>query len=219
MNGERRTQNPERVLLRLQKGGEVKYLSHLDFIRAFEHALRRARIPVEYSAGFNPRPRMSFGSAVGVGVTSDDERIILELAEPMAASEVKEALNSMLPEGIEVLEAEALPEGTKRVATTGSQFRLIVQGDSSAIEKAAGELLESKEIPVTRVRENRTKESDLRPNLIEARVTGSDGDSVILEIGLRSGDSGGARPQDFMQALEQKVPNIVLLSVHRVRQC
>ena len=219
MNGERRTQNPERVLLRLQKGGEVKYLSHLDFIRAFEHALRRARIPVEYSAGFNPRPRMSFGSAVGVGVTSDDERIILELAEPMAASEAKEALNLILPGGIEVLEAEALPEGTKRVATTGSQFRLALRGDSSAIEKAVGELLESKEIPVTRVRENRTKETDLRPNLIEAGVTGSDGDSVTLEIGLRSGDSGGARPQDFMQALEQKVPNVVLLSVHRVRQC
>ena len=207
-----------RVLLRLGKGDEVKYLSHLDFIRAFECALRRARIPVEYSAGFNPRPRMSFGSAVGVGVTSDDERIILELAEPMAASEVKEALNLILPGGIEVLEAEALPEGTKRIVTTGSQFRLTVRGDSPAIEKAAGELLESKEIPVIRVRENRTKKLDLRPNLIEARVTGSDGDSVTLEIGLRSGDSGGARPQDFMQALEQKVPNIVLLSVHRIKQ-
>jgi radical SAM-linked protein len=218
MSAEPRTKNPERVLLRLQKGDEVKYLSHLDFIRAFEQALRRARIPVEYSAGFNPRPRMSFGSAVGVGVTSDDERIILELAEPMAASEVKEALNSMLPGGIEVLKAEALPEGTKRIVTTGSQFRLTVQGDSSAIEKAVGELLESKEIPVTRVRENRTKQTDLRPNLIEARVTGSDGDSVALEIGLRSGDSGGARPQDFMQALQQKVPNIVLLSVHRIKQ-
>ena len=210
--------NNEHILLRLRKGEEVKYLSHLDFIRTFEHALRRARIPVEYSAGFNPRPRMSFGTAVGVGTTSDDERIILELAAHMPASDVKEALNSVLPKGIRMLDAETLPEGTKRLASTGSQFRLIVQGDPSAIEKAIGELLDVKEICVTRIKENRTKEIDLRPNLIGARVTGSDGDSVVLEIGLRSGDTGGARPQDFMQALQEKVPNTVLLGVHRMKQ-
>ena len=211
--------NPERVLLRLVKGPEVKYLSHLDFIRAFERALRRARIPVQYSEGFNPRPRMSFGSAVGVGVTSDDERIVLELAAHMPASDVKDALNSLLPKGMGVLEAEVLPEGVKRTPSTGSQFRLMVRGDALEIKKAVDELLQSKELRVTRVREDRTKEIDLRPNLVEAGVTGSDGDSVTLEISLRSGDSGGARPQDFMQALEQKVPNTVLLSVHRIRQC
>ena len=218
VNAEPRTMNQERVLLHLRKGEEVKYLSHLDFIRAFERALRRARIPVEYSAGFNPRPRMSFGSAVGVGVTSDDERITLELAAHMAAQDVKDALNSVFPKGIEVLEAETLPEGAKRTATTGSQFRLTVKGDASDVKKAVDELLESKEIPVTRVRENRTKQIDLRPNLIDAIVIGHNGESVTLEIGLRSGDSGGARPQDFVQALQQKVPNLSLASVHRMKQ-
>ena len=206
------------VMIRLRKGPEVKYLSHLDFIRAFEHALRRARIPVEYSAGFNPRPRMSFGSAVGVGVTSDDERITLELAAHMSAEDVKEVLNAVFPKGIEVLEAEILPEGAKRTVLTGSQFRLVVRADASAIEAAVNELLESKTIPVTRIRENRTKEIDLRPNLIEAKVTGSDEGLVTLEIGLRSGDTGGARPQDFVQAIQHTIPNLVLVSVHRVKQ-
>lgn len=206
------------VMIRLRKGPEVKYLSHLDFIRAFEHALRRARIPVEYSAGFNPRPRMSFGSAVGVGVTSDDERITLELAAHMSAEDVKEVLNAAFPKGIEVLEAEILPEGAKRTVLTGSQFRLVVRADASAIEAAVNELLESKTIPVTRIRENRTKEIDLRPNLIEAKVTGSDEGLVTLEIGLRSGDTGGARPQDFVQAIQHTIPNLVLVSVHRVKQ-
>lgn len=218
MNEARSTKHEERVSLSLRKGPEVKYISHLDFIRAFEHALRRARIPVQYSEGFNPRPRMSFGSAVGVGVTSDDEKIVLELAAHMASKDVRDALNSVLPRGIEVLEAEVLPEGTKRIATTGSQFRLTVRGDAAAIHKAVDELLESKEIPVTRTRENRTKNIDLRPNLIEARVAGEDEGLVTLEIGLRSGDSGGARPQDFVQALQGKVPNLVLVTVHRTKQ-
>ena len=81
-----------RVMLRLNKGEAVKYISHRDYVRAFEMALRRARVPVAYSSGFNPRANMSFGSAVGVGVESDDERILVELSKPIPPGEVDAAI-------------------------------------------------------------------------------------------------------------------------------
>ena len=210
--------NPERVLLRLVKGPEVKYLSHLDFIRAFERALRRARIPVQYSAGFNPRPRMSFGSAVGVGVTSDDERIVLETAEPQEPAEVMTRLNAQLPKGLEILAAEAVPEEGRRSGSlselNASKFRITLTcGDVGAIERAIENILASGEVRVAREREGKVREVNIRPYIIGARVSEDD-----LEVCLRSSDSGGASPRDFMQAIGALTPNLSIERIHRLAQ-
>lgn len=210
-----------RVLLRLRKGEEVKYLSHRDVIRTFEFALRRARIPVAYSAGFNPRPRMSFGSAVGVGVTSDDERIVLELGSPEDPSDVKEKMNSQLPSGLAVLEAEAVPDEGRRGGSSdlgGSQFQITVTGDPLAIDRAIRELFESTEVRVVRVREGVTKEVDIRPHLLQADIVKSEEGCVSIQVSLGLGHSGGARPQDFVQALSDKVPNLNVRRIHRLKQ-
>ena len=210
-----------RVLLKLRKGDRVKYLSHLDLIRAFELALRRARIPVAYSLGFNPRPRMSFGPAVGVGVTSDDERIALELASAEEPSEIRERLNSQLPDGIEVLSAEAVGE-SPLPGPNASQFRIAVLcgGECSPadVARAVEQLMKSAEVRVARVREGKTKEVDIRPFLLQADVTECEGRSVVLNVSVRLGDSGGARPQDFVQALLRLAPNLTVGRIHRSRQ-
>lgn len=207
-----------RVSLKLRKGSEVKYLSHRDFIRAFEMALRRARIPVAYSEGFNPRPRMSFGTAIGVGVTSDDERIVLELNAPLSPETVKDELNACLPKGMQVLEAEALPEGVRRVALDISCFCVEVEGATEDIKPSVIRLLQSKEIRVTREKEGVAKESDIRPNVLAAEVVEAGKGLTIIHLALRFGDSGGARPQDFMQALARTMPNLKVRSIHRRAQ-
>jgi len=209
-----------RVLLKLRKGDKVKYLSHLNFTRAFEMALRRARVPVAYSSGFNPRPRMSFGSAVGVGVTSDDERIVLELASPENPSDILERLNSQLPEGMEVLSAEAV-EGSPP-GLNASQFQIAAACDEgcgpAAVGKAVEELMKSGQIRVVRTREGKTKEIDIRPFLLDADVAECGERSVLVNVSLRLGDAGGARPQDFLQALLHLVPNLSLGRIHKLRQ-
>ena len=211
-------------MLRLSKGDEVKYLSHLDVMRAFESALRRARIPVSYSEGFNPRPRMSLGSAVGVGVTSDDERIIVELASPMDAREVGERLKAKLPDGFEILDAEVIPEGVKSPlsALNASRFKVEFSCEKTCdrlmVENALREILDSAQVVVSRTRKGETKDVDIRPHLLDARLVGCSGDSAAVEVSLRLGDSGGARPQDFAQALQNRMENTNLMSIRRLEQ-
>jgi len=209
------------VLLKLRKGDKVKYISHLDLVRAFELALRRARIPVAYSSGFNPRPRMSFGPAVGVGVTSDDERIALELASPENPSEIRERLNSQLPDGLEVLSAEAAG-GSPMSGLNASRFQVTLacggECDPAAVGRAVEELMKSAEVRVVRTRDVGTKEVDIRPFLLEADVVECSERSALVDVSLRLGNAGGARPQDFVQALLRLVPNFSVRKIRRLRQ-
>ena len=72
-----------RLVVKYTKGEKVKYISHLDFMRLVQRALRRAEIPVAYSKGFNPHPRLSFASALAVGTTSDGEYLDIILEKEM----------------------------------------------------------------------------------------------------------------------------------------
>lgn len=213
-----------RVLLRLRKGEEVKYLSHLDLMRAFEFALRRARIPVAYSEGFNPRPRMSFGSAVGVGTTSDDERILLSLASAEESSAVMSRLNASLPKGMEILSSEEVPDGVKSpiAGLNASEFRLSLECSGAcspeAAEQAMAQMVEADTIPIVRERQGKQKQLDLRPLLTHARVVGRTEGCAEVEAGFRTGDGGGARPQDLVQALQAVLPGLELRAAHRIRQ-
>ena len=86
----------------------ARYVSHLDLQRIFGRALRKAKIPVTYSQGFNPHPKLAFGSALGVGVTSSSEYIDIEVYREMDLEEYVLALNSVMPEGIEILGVRSL---------------------------------------------------------------------------------------------------------------
>lgn len=213
-----------RVMLRLSKGDEVKYLSHLDVMRTFESALRRARIPVSYSEGFNPRPRMSFGSAVGVGVSSNDERIVVEMASAVDAREVGERLGSKLPAGLDVLGAESVQDGVKSPLSelNASRFRIEFSCEETCdrlmIENGLREILDAAQVVVSRTRKGETKEVDIGPYLLDARLVGCSGDSAAVEVSLRLGDSGGARPQDFAQALQNRMANLSVVSICRLEQ-
>jgi radical SAM-linked protein len=211
-----------RVLLTLRKGEEIKYVSHRDFVRAFGFALRRAEIPVAYSAGFNPRPRMSFGPATGVGVTSEDEKILLELDSPVEASDVMARLNAQLPPGMRVTGTEAIPDGAKSPISglNASRFRITFSHDGQytrrQVEEAAEKLLASNEIRIVRERRD-AKEVDIRPHVLLLEVAEHDDRSVVVEALLRSGDSGGARPQDIVQALRSLLSGLEARGIHRLK--
>jgi radical SAM-linked protein len=86
-----------RLFVRYAREERVKYISHLDLMRTFQRALRRAHIPVAYSTGFNPHPRLAFASALAVGVTSSDEYMDTILEEPMVPGEFVARMNSVMP--------------------------------------------------------------------------------------------------------------------------
>lgn len=209
-----------RVLLRLKKGEQIKYIAHLDLMRAFEHALRRARIPVLYSSGFNPRPKMHFGGAIGVGVTSDDERIVLDLTEHEPAKEIMDGLNRVMPVGMEILDAEDVPEGMKPLAAlNAAEYRVTLRcsADPQAVQSAVDELMTAGEVKVVRKRDE-SKEIDIRHHILGIEVGECTMGKLVLTARLRAGSSGGARPQDLVQAFADRLPGLEVETVHKVRQ-
>lgn len=210
-----------RVLLSLKKDASIKYISHLDLVRAFEYALRRAKTPVAYSEGFNPRPKMSFGSAVGVGVSSDDERFIVELVEPVNAAEIMNNLNANLPPGLQVLSAASVQDGVKSPIgkLNASDFEITVStSDMPVIREMIGSILESDEYRVTRAKANESKIVDIRPYIIDIKMTDGVDGSAVITASFKSTNSGGGRPQDIIQVLCGTMSDIQIRNIRRIRQ-
>ena len=105
------------VRVRFAKYGAVKFIGHLDVLRYFQKAVRRAGLKIAYSQGFHPHQIMSFASPLGVGITSEGEYMDMELTAEYTPQEIVEALNTAMVEGFTVLSARILPEpenGRKR---------------------------------------------------------------------------------------------------------
>jgi radical SAM family uncharacterized protein/radical SAM-linked protein len=98
-----------RIRLCVRKAGKARFSSHLEFMTAMHRAVRRSKLPIRYSGGFHPLPRISFPDALPTGIESDAEIIDLELLAPHDPAALLSALNSALPQGIEILTAVEIP--------------------------------------------------------------------------------------------------------------
>jgi len=94
-----------KLRLKITKGEELRFISHLDYVRAITRAVRRAKLPAAYSEGFNPHMKVALASALAVGVSSEAEYLDLEMKDQPSATEVISRLNAVLPRGIQVKEA------------------------------------------------------------------------------------------------------------------
>ena len=96
-----------KIRMQITKDPEIRFVSHLDYLRAIERALRRSGLPVAYSVGFNPHIKFSLASALGVGIASEAEFVEIEMANPLPAEEAVAKLKDNLPRGIRILAADA----------------------------------------------------------------------------------------------------------------
>lgn len=99
--------------LKFNKSGSMKFIGHLDIMRYFQKAIRRADIDVAYSQGFSPHQLLSFASPLGVGLTSDSEYMDIQLNSMVSAEDMKNRLNEVMSDEIQVLEVKVLPETSK----------------------------------------------------------------------------------------------------------
>lgn len=98
-----------KLLLKYAKEGRLRFLSHLEVAKSLERVLRRSELPLAFSDGFHPRPKLSFGPALPLGASGLSEYAMVVLTEEMSIEDVKNRLNSMLPEGLRLLAAEYIP--------------------------------------------------------------------------------------------------------------
>jgi radical SAM-linked protein len=220
---------------------KVKYISHLDLLRVFERALRRAGLPVQFSEGFNPRPKIVIALPLPVGVTSEGEYADFSVDGQITADSFMLLLNTELPDGIRIIDAwEHNPKSNVMAEVESALYELtaIFEGAADdevekALEKAGKNvevIMKKNEVKVQKRSDKGTKEVDIRPlikdiTIIEPddirRNTINNGNNVLmLKIAatVSAGSRNNLRPDLLAQALRNaSCGSIKVLGIHRVK--
>jgi radical SAM-linked protein len=167
-------------------------------MRCLERILRRARIPVASTQGFNPRPKITFALALGLGIESRSEVVDIELFEPLESSELLLKLKQVTPPGFEWLDARPLPVGAKPPHARTVEYSIPVLDERRPTARSnLQSLLASTSWPFTRRRPNRESTFDLRPELVAAELSAEG----LLRFRLKVSPDGSARPEELLEAL------------------
>jgi radical SAM-linked protein len=196
-----------RARLRFSKLGKVRFTSHRDTARIWERALRRAELPVAYSEGFSPRPKLSFGLALSTGHESLGEYLDVELrpddADGLLVEDLPARLDPTLPAGFAVQGAMEVGPGTPSLqeAVTSCTWRLeVIAPDPGEVGRAVEQVLDGTELVVTRERKGREVVEDLRPALLDLSVVGPTPSGTELHAELAT-QPRALRPGDLLAAL------------------
>lgn len=213
-----------RYLVSFEKGEPVRWLGHLDVKRAFERALRRSGLPLAFTAGFNPHPRLAFASALPVGVTAGADVALLELAEDLPGDAVVERLNAALPAGFRVHAARGAPDSGARDALNRyclAEMEVLCSapaGLSAAdADRAIAGLMARPALPVTRERNGRTRTLDARPLIAEMCLAGLGEEGLTLAMTLVVSQEGALRAEEVVGLLSELLPGVAVRRAHRKR--
>jgi len=192
-----------RIRLRFAKLGKVRFTSHRDVARMWERALRRLELPVAYTEGFSPRPKLSFGLALSTGHESVAEYLDVELREEPDLDALPEQLSAQLPVGIDVTAAVPLAPGSPSLQEDVSSctWRIEARGlDAAAAEVLVDAALAAGELIITRTRKGKEVTDDLRPAVLTVHVVGPTPAGTELEAELAV-HPRSARPAELLLAL------------------
>ncbi len=200
----------QRIRIRYAKRGPLRFTSHRDVARAFERAVRRAGVPIAYSQGFTPHPKISYASAAPTGVASEAEYLELGLSAVVDPAELRRALDAALSSGLDVIEAVSAAGAGLADRIDASHWRIECPGVSAdrladAVEafRAAGE------VPVERLTKQGRRRFDARPAVFRIAVEAAVGTPAatagqpcaILDLVVRQ-VTPTVRPDDVLAGLQ-----------------
>ena len=186
----------QRVRIRFCKNGDLRLVGHRDLVRTMERVFRRAELRLGMSEGFHPKPRMSFPSALGLGIAGRNEVMELELADDYSDAELLDRLSNATVPGLRFLRVEHVPQGVKKAQLRSSTYEMEIPPTRvRQAETQASELIAAESFPVERPRGGKTV--DPRRCLEHLEI-----DSGTLRMRLEVLPQGGAAPRDVLMALE-----------------
>jgi len=195
-----------RYRLTFAKKAAVKYIAHLDLALAWERALRRAQIPLAYSQGFNPQPRIQFACSLPLGTMGRAEMIDIVTLEPLVPNEALAQITTALPSGIELHLVEEVPlkEPALQALVHQGEYRVLVETDLSTEEmtRRIESLLAAEEIIQTRRRKKKIEDFDLRPWLYNLTLESLNDGEAQLHMRIATGQFGNLRPIDVLKTLD-----------------
>jgi radical SAM-linked protein len=181
--------------IRFHKDGDLRWISHRDLARLWERMFRRAELPLAMSEGFHPKARISFPSALSLGVAGTDEVLEAELTETLADEELLERLRQQAPPGLTVDVIQLLPPGQKKAQVARMTYEVAVPAErQAAVQLAVEALWTQAEVWVTRL--DRQIQVDLRAGLEQLEL--QHGRLVITLLAARE---AAARPRDVLAHL------------------
>ncbi|MCI0383269.1 TIGR03936 family radical SAM-associated protein [Streptomyces sp. CNQ085] len=197
----------QRIRLRYTKRGRLRFTSHRDFQRAFERALRRAEVPMAYSAGFTPHPKVSYANAAPTGTGSEAEYLEIALTERRDPEALLRLLDGSLPDGLDVVDAVEAHTSGFADRLTASRWELRLDGvEPQEARKAAEVFLAAESVEVSRQTKKGVRTFDTRAAVasLEAAPAGSDrlgeGPCAILRLVVRH-LTPAVRPDDVLSGL------------------
>jgi radical SAM-linked protein len=208
-----------RVRLRFTKLGKVRWTSHRDVARMWERALRRAEVPVAYTEGYSPRPRLAFGLALSTGHESLGEYLDVDVADAVDVPSLPARLTPALPTGIDCVVGVAL-DGTEpslQQAVTACTWEIELAGvDVGRAIDAVAAALAAPSLIATRTRKGHEVIDDLRPAIVALAVTadGSDGDGIVVTAEVAT-QPRGLRPGELVEACFGAVEARRVLRTHQ----
>jgi radical SAM-linked protein len=196
----------QRLRIRYAKRGRLRFTSHRDFSRAFERAVVRARIPMAYSSGFNPHPRISYAGAAPTGSASEAEYLEIGLAEVTDPEEVRSVLEQTMPDGLDVLEVAVSAGGSLADRLEASDWRLTLPGvDPVRAASAVEQFLAAGEVEVERMTKKGLRRFNCRDAVVSLTAqagTRNGEECAILAVVLRHG-TPSVRPDDVLAGLRE----------------
>jgi radical SAM-linked protein len=191
-----------RIQITFSKQGALRYTGHLDLHKLWERAARRAELPLAYSQGFHPQPKMNIAAALPLGFSSRCEVLDMKLERDIPLDGLSDTLQATLPSGIRVLSItqvdDRAPALQTQVVSAEYEVRLTEPVDGSEMKRKVDSVMESESI----IRTRRGKEYDLRP-LIESLTSVSSpegrGEKIIMKLSAKEGATG--RPEEVLDVL------------------
>ena len=195
-----------RIQITFTKQGALRYTGHLDLHKLWERAARRAELPLAYSQGFHPQPKMSLAAALPLGFSSRCEVLDMRLEKDIPLEGLRDKLQETLPSGIQVLSIEQTedraPALQTQVVSAEYEVNLRETVDGSELKRKIDSVMESESI----IRTRRDKEYDLRPLIESLTLTPTplpEGEGqevrVLMELSAREGATG--RPEEVLDVL------------------
>ena len=208
-----------KIRIKFAKYGSMKFIGHLDVMRFFQKSIRRADIDIKYSAGFSPHQIMSFAAPLGVGIESTGEYLDIEVNSITSPIEMKDALNKVMVDGMEILAVTVLPDDSKNAmaSVAAAEYWITCHLDNTVksslknitiddLKKKLSDFYQSEHIFVTKTTKKSVIELDLKPGIYSLDVLSPQDDSVsandsfVITMLVNASSSGNIKPSMVLDA-------------------
>ncbi len=191
------------VRVRFRKTGSLQYISHLDLIRTLSKVIVRTHLPLWYTEGFNPKPKISYAAPLSVGTESLCEYMDLRLTEYVREEEIRAALNRNLTDEMQVEEVYYPLSKITDLFWLSYEIRIHTVGASEELAEDCRKVLNAERIPIVKKGKAGEHEVDIRPSIRQAEIS-LDGGEIVLRCILRADANAFLNPEHLIKLLREK---------------